>query len=495
MVLVLTMLLYAIVGPFAILKLYAKNLMRQAYGNRVLLKIAASIISLAVGSQITYAYRSKHSLICLTSGLFTLLINYWYVIPLLLIYILPKITSLIKSWLSLIELVANQIIRPTSTRLRQLLPSTWTFDSNETLWPIETIHFLLTYGSIGPALYCGYEIYSHLCFGITFNLCIAISITILLTTTLWQLLDAIDRVLYPFIFAIIIQYYIIPARSTWSIPMILLLTTFLFPCINNLVTNNSIQDFIQKIKFLNYQTFSEENQDYKQFFSEFVNLFLTIYVTCRILIISINGQVVWLLIISMLIFLPAYFYITFIRFISLEPSLAMFLLSSSLLGEYILNYRPNDHFISKYFLVIMILAFYYALIYPIIYHFMRRLTYRSAHRFQLQLKSFREYIHRLAREFNEQYLRITYTHDTSRYFILHLCNIFIAGYFLFFFPINVLLRIILSLLSYLFLGHLLLTRGIELLAILIALSTSVTAGADVYARYDNSILITMSIAL
>ncbi|CAF1659849.1 unnamed protein product, partial [Adineta ricciae] len=492
---VLTLLLYAVVGPFAILKLYAKNLMRQAYGNQVPLKIAASIISLAVGSQITYVYRSKHSLICLASGLFTLLINYWYVIPILLIYILPKITSLIKSWLSLIELFANQIIRPTSTRLRQLLPSTWTFDPNETFWPIETIHFLLTYGSIGPALYCGYEIYSRLCFGIVFNLCIAISITIVLTTTLWQLLDAIDRVLYPFIFAIIIQYYIIPVRSTWNIPMTLLLTTFLFPRINTLVTNNSIEDFIQMIKFWNYETLSEENQDYKQFFSEFVNLFLTIYLTCRILIISINSQVPWLLIISMMIFLPAYFYIKFIRFVYLEPSTTMFLLSSCLLGEYILNYRPNDHFIYKYFLVIMILAFYYALIYPIIYHTIRWLTQGSAHRVHMQLKSFREYIHRLAREFNEQYLHITYTHDTSRYFILHLSNVFIAAYFLFFLPINVLLRIILSLLSYLLLGRLLLTRGIELLAILIALSTSVTAGADVYARYDNSILITMSIAL
>ncbi|CAF3513788.1 unnamed protein product, partial [Rotaria sp. Silwood2] len=79
----LILLMYAIVGPFAVLKLYAKNLMRQAYKNQILLKLAASIISVAVGSQIAYKYRYQHSFLWLTSSLLILLVNYWYIIPIL----------------------------------------------------------------------------------------------------------------------------------------------------------------------------------------------------------------------------------------------------------------------------------------------------------------------------------------------------------------------------------------------------------------------------
>jgi hypothetical protein len=50
-------------------------------------------------------------------------------------------------------------------------------------------------------------------------------------------------------------------------------------------------------------------------------------------------------------------------------------------------------------------------------------------------------------------------------------------------------------LSYLLLGRLLLTRGIEILGILTALCTSIAAGAHVYDSYDKSLLLTMSIAL
>jgi hypothetical protein len=62
-------------------------------------------------------------------------------------------------------------------------------------------------------------------------------------------------------------------------------------------------------------------------------------------------------------------------------------------------------------------------------------------------------------------------------------------------PINIFLRLTLSFLSYLLLGRLLLTNGLEILGILTSLCTSLTAGALVYDRYDNSLLLTMSIAL
>jgi len=491
----LMLLMYAVVGPFAILKLYAKNLMHRAYENQILVKLSASIISSAVASQIAYEYRAQHTFIWLTSALLALLLNYWYIIPILLIYVLPIINKFIKSWILLVDSFSDKILRPNSTRFRKLLPAIWTFESSEKLWPIESIRFMLTYGSIGPALYFGYKIYSYLCFGISFNLCIAIAVTILVITTLWHILEAIDRDLYPFIFVIIIQYYIIPIKSSLNIPLALLLTTFLFPFLNNLLTSNSIRDFIQNLKLLNFRTFVEANQNYKQFFSEFVNLFLTIYLTYSVLIICLTSDVSWLLTISIIGFLPIYLYTNLIRLTLIEPNTIMFLFTSFILSKFILCRRIQDHFIYKYFLLTMILTFYFALIYPLLYHILRRSTIKSASNIGLKLKSFRERIHQKTSQFSEQYLRITYIHDSSKYFILHLCNVIISICLLTVVPINIFLRLIFSLLSYLLICRLLLTRGLEILGILISLCTSITAGAHVYARYDKSLLLTMSIAL
>ena len=152
----LNILMLAIVGPLAILKVYAKSLIRQAYKNRILLKLLASIISLMVGSQIAYHYRYQYTCICLVCGLLGTLVNYWYIIPIVLIYIFPIIDKLVKSWFSFINLVSNNILRPHTKCICKILPSICLFESNQTLWPIESIHFILKYGVIGPAIYCAY---------------------------------------------------------------------------------------------------------------------------------------------------------------------------------------------------------------------------------------------------------------------------------------------------------------------------------------------------
>ncbi|CAF4572676.1 unnamed protein product [Rotaria sp. Silwood1] len=491
----LILLMYAIVGPFAVLKLYAKNLMRQAYKNQILLKLAASIISLGVGSQIAYKYRYQHTLIWLTSSLLILLLNYWYIIPFLLIYILPIINNIINYWLKFIDLFSNKILRPNSTKFREILPSIWIFESNQKLWPIESIRIMLMYGSIGPAIYCGYEIYSYLFFGISFNLCISISIIILITTTLWHILEAIDRHLYPFIFAIIIQYYIIPIKSFLNIPLTLLLTTFLFPILNNLLISNSIQEFIHNITLLNFRTLIEANNNYKRFYCEFVNLFITFYFIYYVFLDCLINNVSWLLIILIISFLLIYLYTNLIYLILYQPNIIMFLFSSFILCKYILYRRIEDHFITKYFLLIMILTFYFALIYPLLYHILRRSIIKSANNIGLKLQLFREKINQKKVEFSKKYLCITYIHDPSKYFILHLFNTIITICCLIIFPINILLRLILSLLIYLLIGRLLLTHGLESLRVLISLCTSITAGAHVYDRYNNSLILTISIAL
>jgi hypothetical protein len=173
----------------------------------------------------------------------------------------------------------------------------------------------------------------------------------------------------------------------------------------------------------------------------------------------------------------------------------MFVFSSFILSKFILLRRKQEHFIYIFFLLIMILTFYFALVYPLLYHILRRSTIKSANRFGLKLKSFREKINQKMFQFSEQYLRIIYIHDSSKYFILHLCNAIITICLLTIVPINIFFRLILSLLSYLLIGRLLLTRGVEILAILISLCTSITAGALVYASYENSLLLTMSVAL
>lgn len=491
----LTLIMYAIVGPFAILKLYAKNLMRRAYGNQILLKLAASIVSLAVGSEIAFKYRTQHTFIWLTSGLFTSLLNYWYIIPLNLIYIVPIVEKMIRSWLSFIDLFAGKILRPYSTKFREFLPAIWTFESNRKLWPIESIRFMLTYGCIGPGLYCGYEIYSHLFLGISFNLCISIGGTILVVTTLWRILEAIDRDLYPFIFAIIVQYYIIPIKSILNIPLTLLLTTVLFPFLNNLLISHSIQDFINNLKLLHFRTFLEGNVHYKQFFSEFSNIIISIYLTYSVMNVCFTIKVSWFLIISILGFLPIYLYTNFIRLMLIEPNTLMFLFTSFLLSKSILLRSNDDHFISKYFLLIMILTFYYALIYPLLYHILRRSFIKSANAIGLKLKSSRETIHQYIQQITEQYLRITYIHDLSKDLILHLCNLSLSLCVLIFIPINLFVRMIFALICYLLIGRILFTRGLEILGMLVGLCTSLTAGVHVYAYYENSLLLTMSIGL
>ncbi|CAF2873517.1 unnamed protein product [Rotaria sp. Silwood2] len=469
--------------------------MRQAYKNQILLKLAASIISVAVGSQIAYKYRYQHSFLWLTSSLLILLVNYWYIIPILLIYILPIINKLVNYWFKFIDLFSNRILRSNSTKFRQMLPSIWIFESNQKLWPIESIRIILVYGSVGPAIYCGYEIYSYLFFGISFNICISISVIILVTTTLWHILEAIDRHLYPFIFAIIIQHYIIPIKSFLNIPLTLLLTTFLFPFLNNLLISNSIQEFIHNITLLNFRTFLEGNNNYKRFYCEFVNLFITFYLLYYIFIDCLFNNVSWLLTILIICFLLIYLYTNLIYIILYQPNIIMFLFSFFIVCKYIIFRRIDDHFISKFFLLIMILTFYFALIYPLLYHILRRSIIKSANNVGLKLQLFREKINQQTVQFSQKYLRITYIHDPTKYFILHLCNTTIAICFLIILPINILLRIILSLLTYLLIGRLLLTHGLEILRILTSLCISITAGAHVYDRYNNSPILTMSIAL
>ena len=491
----LMLFMYALVGPFAILRLYARNLMRQAYKNSILLKLAASIVSLAVASQIAYEYRSRNTLRSVIYGLLAFLLNYWYLIPVLLIYLVPVIQNLLKLWLTMLNGVTAGIIRPGSTKLRQMLPSIWTFESNRKLWPIESVCFMLAYGAIGPALYCGYEVYSHLYFGISFNLCIAIGTTILVTTTLWNVLEAIDRDLHPFLFAAIVQYYIIPIKSLWNVPLTILVTTFLFPLLNKLLTSDSIRDLIQNLRLLHFRTFVEANANYKQFFSELINILISLYLPGRVLIVCLTSEISWLVTVSIMSFLPVYLYLRLIRLIKIEPNTLVFLSSSFVLSQYILSRRMENHFIYKYFLLIMILTLYFALVYPLVYHILRHATIHSSHQRGEQLKSTRESIHRTVSLIANRYLRFAYVHEPSKRFILHLSNVLIAVSFAMVLPVNLLVRLVVALLSYLLMGRLLMRRGLEILGTLLSLGTSIAAGAHVYTRYDRSLLLTMSITL
>ncbi|CAF2136991.1 unnamed protein product [Rotaria magnacalcarata] len=495
MALPLILLMYAIVGPFTVLKLYAKNLMYYAYENDILLKMPASIISLALGAQVCYRYHYQHTLVWLTSGLSIFLLNYWYIIPILLIYILPIINKSVKYWFKIVAFFSDKILRPQSTKLRQRLPSTWIFQSNQNLWPIESIHMMLKYGSIGPAIFCGYEIYSYLFFGISFNSCIAIIIIILVTTTLWHILEAIDRDLYPFIFAIIIQYYIAPIKSFLNIPITLLLTTFLFPLLNNLLTCNSVQHFIHNMTLLNFRAFFESNNYYKRFYCETVNLFVTFYLIYHVFMACLADNVSWILTIAMINFLFIYLYSNLTYLISFQPSMIMFLFSIIILSKSIVHKRIDDHFISTFFLLTMNLTFYFALIYPLLYHLLRRSTIKSCNSIGSKLQVFRETIDQKISQFIKTYFSITYIHEPTKCFILHLCNMLITICLLTMLPLDIFLRLILSSLSYLLIGRLLLTHGLESLRMLTSLCISIIVSVYVYARYNNYFLLPISTAV
>lgn len=487
--------MYAIIGPFAILKLYAKNLMHQAYKNQILLKLISSIISIAIGSQIAYKYQGQHTLIWLVSSFLIPLVNYWYIIPCLLIYILPNVNKIIQYWFLFIDAFSDKILRQNSRKFCQMLPTLWIFESNHMLWPLESIRIILKYGSIGPALHCGYQVYSYLYFGISFNVFISISIVILITVTFWHILEAIDRDLYPFIFAIIIQYYIIPIKSFLNIPLTILLIAFLFPLLNNLLVSKSTQEFINNFTLLNFRTFLEANNNYKLFYCEFSNLFITLYWIYHIFISCLANNVSYLLTILLIGSLLIYFYTNIIRLISFQPNIIMFVFSSLILTKYILCRKTQEHFITKYFFLIVILTFYFALIYPLLYHILRRSTIKSAYKIGLKLKLIRENIHQIIFQWYEQYLMLISIHEPSKHFILHLCNILIACCLLILWPINILLRFLISLVSYLLIGRLLLTNGLGMVRILVSLGTSITVGAHVYIHYHNSVLLAISFAL
>lgn len=487
--------MYAIVGPLAVLKLYAKNLMRRAYANDILRKLPASMISLVVAVQVGYKYRYQHTLVWFPSSLLILFVNYWYIIPLMLIYIYPIMNNLVNYWFKLIALFCNKILSPQSTKFRQILPSKWIFESNQRLWPIESIRIMLKYGSIGPAIFCGYEIYSYLYFGISFNICIVISIIILVISTLWQILEAIDQDLYPFIFAIIIQYYIIPIKSFLNIPLTLLLTTFLFPLINDLLTCSSVQQFIENMTLLNFRTFFEANTNYRRFYCQFVNLFITFYLIYYVLNACLINNLSWLLTIPMIAFLFIYLYTNLMVVISYQANIIMFLFSSFILSKYILYRRLDEHFISIYFLLIMTLTFYFALIYPLLYHILRRSVIKSCNRIASKLEVFQQELNQKTSKLINTYFTIDNVHMPTQYFILHLCNMLITICFLTILPIDIFLRLILSSLSYLLIGRLLLTHGLQILQMLTSLCTCIIVGANVYDRYYNSILLVMSTGL
>ncbi|CAF4040356.1 unnamed protein product, partial [Rotaria sp. Silwood2] len=194
-----------------VIPLVILNFIQRAYGNEMELKSIALIVSLAVASEITYKNRHREILLCLTSGLLAYLLMYLCFLPLLLVYLRPILRKLMQMWFSFFNAFFDNILRPYSKKLYQMLPSTWTFESEDKAWPITSIQFTIKIISLSTAVVLCLNIYSYLIFGMIINLYITIVIILVVIRTLWKFFDAIDLNLYPLIFILTILHFITPS--------------------------------------------------------------------------------------------------------------------------------------------------------------------------------------------------------------------------------------------------------------------------------------------
>ncbi|CAF0968126.1 unnamed protein product [Rotaria sp. Silwood1] len=365
------------------------NFIQRAYGNEMELKLIASIASLAIASEITYKNRHREILICLTSGLLTYLLIYLCFLPLFLIYLRPVLRKLMQLWFSSFNLFSDNILRLYSKKLHQILPSTWTFELEDKAWPVTSIQFTIKIISLSTVIVFCLNIHSYLVFGTIFNVYITIFIILVVVRTLWIFFDAIDLNLYPFIFIITILHYITPLKSLLYIPTILWITIYLYPRLHRILIGGCIEHFINEIQLMNFRTYLELDNAYKQFSAEIINLFITICLIYRIFFICLTNNLSWTLTISIVSFLSICIYTNLICLISILPNLIMFMFSSIIISEYILY----GNFSYRYFPLTIILIFYFIFIYPLLYITFRRSTIKLSNSIGLKLKLIREYIH------------------------------------------------------------------------------------------------------
>lgn len=357
--------------------------MYPSYSNKFEFKLMASMISLVTASEITYKYQQQQMLMRLAGGLFIHLVMFWCLIPLFLIYMYPALRNLVELWFCFIETFSHRILRTYSSRLCPTLPFAYRLQPDEHTWPIRNLRSTIKVVLVIMVIYFSLNIYTHLCFGIIFNLFITVAVTVFVLRTLWCLVDAIDYNLYPFLLIMIIQYFILPITSFVYIPILLVCTASLFPFLNQVLISHSIDQLINHIQLVNFRAYIELDDRYKQFSAEIINLFTTTFIAYHIFNACLTNNLSWVLTIATMSVLPAFLYISLISLIALQPSLIMFVISSIMLSQYI----------SDGIVFIIIWISYFVCIYPLIYLILRRLTMKLSNPIGSKLRLIREKIH------------------------------------------------------------------------------------------------------
>ena len=367
------------------------HLTQQAYGNDIERKAISSISSLTFTIEIMYKYHYQETWKCLTSGLLVCSLSYLCFIPLFLLYLWPLIRKSIEYWFSCIKILFDNNFQLYSLKLRQLLLSNWTFESEDQIRPIRSIQRIVKLTSLSIISFFCLKLYSYLFFGVIVNLYITIAFTIIAIRTLWHCFDSIELNLYPLLLIITMEYSLVPIQSFIYFPIIVLLTVYIYPYLHRFLISTFIEEFINRIYLMNFQTYIQFDNDHKRFSAEIINLFVTICLIYYIGLICLTNNLSWILTGLIMIFSFVYLYTNLIRLISIVPNLFMFIFSSIMLSKHILEMNLTH----KHILLLITLKVYFVFIYPLFYIIFRYLTTKFSNLMGLKLTLLRENIYEI----------------------------------------------------------------------------------------------------
>lgn len=297
-------------------------------------------------------------------------------------YVYPILRRIIELWFFAVEILNEQYVRYYSGRLCGKLPLIWHLKSSGKIGlGIKVFFFVIM-------MYSGVCFSSCLSFGFIFDLYITVFLVVLLVKTSWDILDAVDYRMHPFILMMLIQNFFLPTNSIIYLSLVLLATAIVYPYVDRLLTSSPSERLMDHFQLMNFRAYLELDTTYRQFFAEVVNVLISIYMTHRAFVCCCSMNISSLFTLVLISCLWLYCYTKLIYLIAIQPNFFLFIISSVLFSRFILHLQLSN----RYSLLMGILLIYFAFLYPSIYLLIRRSTLHFSNRFGLRLKFVRRQI-------------------------------------------------------------------------------------------------------
>lgn len=333
-----------------------------------------------IACEVVCKYNDYHSIIYLSTMFVINLLFCWYLIPALIRYVYP-------GYELLIELLNERLVKNLSVKLANRLPSIWQFESQDKLWLIQKLRRFIKLILFIQMISFRLRAYSYLSLSLIGDLYMTLGFILLMTKTSWNILDAFDHRLHPFILILTIENFI----PSVHLLIYLLLTAMIYPLFYSLLTSQSIEEIITYFQFMNFRAYLEFDIQYKQFFAELINLLISIYIAQRICTCCSMMNLSWTYTIILISCLWIYSYTKFIYLIIIQPNLVLLTITSIVFSRMFLNLHVSN---SKYLILVGFLLIYFMFLYPSIYLLVRQQIINSSTKFNSKLRSIRREIRR-----------------------------------------------------------------------------------------------------